>query len=148
MLPWIIGAVVVGVGAYLLDDEESNNRSAKKRHKREYNDSVTKVEESYEEAKRRDRIDKLNRAKEAKEVILQSLYSQLRDEEKALFLIEQNIKSSRYIVSEESMDAVILSKKELTSAKDGIEKGIEKLEVAIERVESEIREIENSIMWG
>jgi gas vesicle protein len=148
MLPWIIGAVVVGVGAYLLDEEESNNRSAKKRHKREYDDSVTKIEESYEQAKRRDRRDKLNRAKEAKEVILKSLYSQLRDEEKALFLIEQNIKSSRYIVSEESMDFIVLSEKELISVKDGIEEGIEKLEVAIERVESEIREIEHSIMWG
>ena len=148
MLPWIIGAVVVGVGAYLLDEEESNNRSAKKRHKREYDDSVTKIEESYEQAKRRDQIDKLNRAKKAKEVILKSLYRQLRDEERGLLLIEQNIKNSRYMMSNESADFVALSEKELISVKDGIEKGIEKLEVAIERVESEIREIEHSIMWG
>ena len=148
MLPWIIGAVVVGVGAYLLDEEESNNRSAKKRHKREYDDSVTKIEESYEQAKRRDQIDKLNRAKKAKEVILKSLYRQLRDEERGLLLIEQNIKNSRYMMSNESADFIVLSEKELISVKDGIEKGIEKLEVAIERAESEIREIEHSIMWG
>jgi len=148
MLPWIVGAVVVGVGKYLLDEAKSNNSSAKQIHKREYDDSVTKIEESYEQAKRRDQIDKLNRAKKAKEVILKSLYRQLRDEERGLLLIEQNIKNSRYMMSNESADFVALSEKELILVKDGIEEGIEKLEVAIEREESEIREIEHSIMWG
>jgi hypothetical protein len=58
MLPYIAGVIVLGVGAYLLDDANSSN----KRARRDYDDACNEAEEWVEHvanhAQKKDTLDK------------------------------------------------------------------------------------------
>ncbi len=95
MLPWIIGAAVVGVGAYLLDDASSSNTRAR----RDYDDACDEAEEWVEHvayhARKKDNLDKLFKMKKAKRKVADGIYKELKKANKDFKTINRNIKASK-----------------------------------------------------
>jgi hypothetical protein len=136
MLPWIIGAAVVGVGAYLLDDASSSNTRAR----REYDDVCDKAEKRVRrtvfQAQRKDTLDKLFKMKKAKQKVADTIYEEfqkingelqrvnlnLRDYKERLGeLFEQkratNNRTTKRMIQEE-INRIQVARKEIFALKD------------------------------
>jgi hypothetical protein len=100
MLPWIIGAAVVGVGAYLLDDASSSNTRAR----REYDDVCDKAEKRVNntafKAKRKDALDKLFKMKKAKQKVADAIYEEFQQVNRELQRINLNLRDYKEILAE------------------------------------------------
>jgi uncharacterized protein (DUF3084 family) len=95
MLPFIAGAIVLGVGAYLLDDASSSNKKAR----RNYDDACDKAEELVEHkmyhAQKKDTLDKLFKMKKAKRKVADAIYAELKKVNSDFKTTNQNIKASK-----------------------------------------------------
>ena len=163
MLPWIVGAVVVGVGAYLLDDAESSNQKAKKKYKKEYKRSVARVNSRYEDAKKKDMLDKLFKMKRAKKKIANSIYSELKSHQENLATINHQIKESKEMLSaffenkhsaqrkrekreaQSNINIIIDGRGELFNIKDGLQSDVSELKSRLKEANSETRAIQHEI---
>ena len=163
MLPWIVGAVVVGVGAYLLDDAESSNQKAKKKYKKEYKRSVARVNSRYEDAKKKDMLDKLFKMKRAKKKIADSIYSELKSHQENLATINHQIKESKEMLTalftqkhsaptkedkreiQNNINIIVDSRGELFHIKDGLQSDVSELKSRLKEANSEIRAIQDEI---
>jgi uncharacterized protein (DUF3084 family) len=100
MLPFIAGAIVLGVGAYLLDDASSSN----KRARRDYDDACDEAEEWVEHvayhAQKKDTLDKLFKMKKAKRKVADAIYEELKKVNEEFDLINEKIKASKEALGE------------------------------------------------
>lgn len=98
MLPWIAGAIIIGVGTYLLDDAKSENSRARDNYDDEYDNSVRRLEREAYHAKRKDTLDKLFKIKRAKKKIADEVYGLLKSEEQGLKKLRKDIFDSKKIL--------------------------------------------------
>ncbi len=163
MLPWIVGVVVVGVGAYLLDDAKSENSRAKERYDATLKDTKNNIEKAYSNAEARDMLDKLHKAKRAKQKIFNSLYTQcnntkssfrqtnlelkkLKDDLSLLFLEKDEVKTreeKREI--QQDINIIIQARKELFQIRDELKLDICQFEKKLEDIRKDIKNIYNDI---
>ena len=164
MLPLIgVVAVVVGVGAYLLDDARSSNARAR----RDYEDSCDEAEEWLEEkvqkAQREDALDKLFKIKRAKQKVADAIYSELKQSQQEFKKIKKSIKKSKKLLSElftqkklsnsrakkralqEEINLLIASRKELFSTKDMLQQNIKELKERLRVANRETRMVQDEI---
>jgi len=164
MLP-LIGAVavVVGVGAYLLDDASSSNARAR----RDYEDACDEAEEWLEEkaqkAQRKDALDKLFKIKRAKQEVADAIYAELKQSQKDFKEINKSIKKSKELLSElftqkrlsdsiakkralqEEINLVVASRRELFSTKDMLKQDIEELKERLRVANRDTRRVQEQI---
>ena len=164
MLP-LIGAVavVVGVGAYLLDDASSSNARAR----RDYEDACDEAEEWLEEkaqkAQRKDALDKLFKIKRAKQKVADAIYGELKQSQKDFKEINKSIKKSKELLSElftqkrlsdsrakkralqEEINLVVASRKKLFSTKDMLQQNIKELKERLRVANRETRMVQDEI---
>jgi Mg2+ and Co2+ transporter CorA len=99
MLPYIAGALILGVGAYLLDDASTSNRRAR----RDYDDACDEAEEWVEHvafhAQKKDSLDKLFKMKKAKRKVADAIYAELKKVNSDFNTTNQNIKASKKALS-------------------------------------------------
>jgi len=163
MLPWIAGAIVVGVGAYLLDSAESENSSARKEYKRERKRSVASVESSFEEAERKDNLDKLFKIKRAKREVADGIYNELKSYQENFSDINLQLKNSKEMLSvlflekkslatqkekravQENINIVLDSRKELFKIKDELHLSIKSLKARLKEANQETKDIQEQI---
>jgi chromosome segregation ATPase len=163
MLPWIAGAIVVGVGAYLLDDAKSSNRSARRRYDNEYDNSVARINSGYKNAQRKDALDKLFKVKRAKQSVADTIYNELKSHQKNLATINHQIKESKEMLSalfiqkhsaptkeekreiQSSINIVIDSRGELFNIKDGLQSDVLELKSRLREANSETQAIQDEI---
>jgi len=163
MLPWIVGAVVVGVGAYLLDDAESSNSSAKQRHKKAHKDAKKRVNHHYENAQKKDTLDKLFKMKRAKQSVADSIYNELKSHQENLATINYQIKESKEMLStlftqkhsastneekreiQNHINLVIDSRGELFNIKDGLQLDVSEFKVKVNEANHDTRAIQDEI---
>ena len=163
MLPYIIGAVVVGVGAYLLDDAKSENRSARRRYDDAYDDSYSRVDRSYRDAQKKDTLDKLFKIKRSKQEVADAIYGQLRDRRDNFAKVNGQLKSSKEVLSalfsekkslstrdekrevQNRINVVMDARKELFGIKDGLKSDIVELTSRLKDANQETRDIQSSI---
>jgi hypothetical protein len=95
MFQYIAGALILGVGAYLLDDASSSNRKAR----RDYHDACDEAEEWVEHvafhAQKKDSLDKLFKMKKAKRKVADAIYAELKKVNSDFNTTNQNIKGSK-----------------------------------------------------
>jgi ATP-dependent Lon protease len=96
MLPLIgIGLGIFAVGAYLLDDAESDNRSARKEYNDTLDHSKRELQSSFSHAQRKDTLDKLFKMKKAKRKVANSIYAELKQANQDFSRINRTIKNSK-----------------------------------------------------
>jgi len=163
MLPWIVGAVVVGVGAYLLDNAESNN----KRAINEYNDTYDKVKKdtkkAYENAQKKDMLDKLFKIKKVKRQIADNIYKELKNFQNNFKQINIQLKESKETLTslftkkkltttkkqkmdiQKNINIIINSRKEIFKIKDELKSDIDKLKLNLKKANYEVKNIQEEI---
>ena len=163
MLPFIVGAVVVGVGAYLLGDASSSN----KRARRNYDDTCDKAEEWIEHeayhARRKDSLDKLFKMKKAKRKVDDSVHKAFNQANKEFKQVNHTLKESKEALSElfmqkkmtdnraekrvfqEEINLILASRKELFRLKEHIKKNILELKERLKLANSETRQVQDEI---
>ncbi|MCF6245431.1 MAG: hypothetical protein L3J43_10415 [Sulfurovum sp.] len=163
MLPWIIGAVVVGVGAIMLDDAKSQNKKARKKHKKTYDNSVKKITHSYENAQRKNSLDKLFKAKRVKQKIADTIYAELKSKRNSYEEINNNIYMLKKRLSElfeqkkianshdekkaiqNSINLIVNTRKDLFLTKDEIKVSISALKAQLKDANLNTKMIQNDI---
>jgi len=163
MLPIILGAIVVSVGTYLLNDAESSNSSARRRYDDEYDNSVDSINSSYENAQRKDALDKLFKMKRAKQKIADSIYRELKSDRESLGKINLQLKESKEMLSalfdkkkatsiqqekrdiQANINIVMDTRRELFKVKDGLALGISGLKSGLEGANMQTKEIQDEI---
>ena len=163
MLPWIAGAIVVGVGAYLLDDEESNNKSAKKRHKKARKQARRRVNNHYENAQKKDALDKLFKVKETKQKVAYAIHTELESYRENLLKISAELKKAQEVLSllfekkhsawrkkkkigiQLDIDIILKAREELFTLRNGLKNDISKLTIQLKEANSETRAIQDEI---
>ncbi len=138
MFRYIAGAVVVAVGAYLIDDARSSNSRAR----RNYDDACDEAEEWVEHvakhAQKKDALDKLFGMKKAKREVADAIYAELKKANNNFKTINRNITASKEVLGElfekkratedrnekkklqEGVNLIQASRKELFSMKDAM----------------------------
>ncbi len=163
MLPWIIGAAVVGVGAYLLEDSKSENRSARREYNNEVAQSKSTLQSSFYNAQRKDRLDKLFKAKRAKRKIADAIYSELKNSRHHYSKVNAQLKASKYTLDtlfhqkkyadkadmkrsiQQNITIVVHTRKELFKVKDGISSNLNHLKVQLKEANMATVQIQESI---
>ena len=165
MLPWLIGGAIIGIGALILDDASSSNKKAKKKYNNTYNASLSTINSNYQNAQKKDTLDKLYKVKKAKVKIADTIYKDLQSYIKNFNKINQDIKSSKISLNnlfeqkrmsdnkgqkrvlQENINIMQLSRKELFSIKDLVQNNIssrkKSLNIANNNTKSIITEINN-----
>jgi len=163
MLPWIVGAVVVGVGAYLLDDAKSDNKRARNRYNSTLKEAENNIKEAYYNAQDIDMLDKLHKVKRAKYKILNSTQKQIKGSKNNLKKINFQLKKLKDDLSilffekhgtktreekreiQKDINIVIKARRELFQIRDELKFDISQLEKKLEDVRREIKNIHNDI---
>lgn len=164
MFPILAAVVgVVAVGAYMLDDASSSNKSAKKKYKKTVANSKNRVEHHYADAHKKDALDKLFKIKKAKIQIADEFYSSWKNEQKNFFEINQEIKASKILLSnffnekkltevreekraiQERINLLQLSRKELFKIKESIKANEQLLKLALGNANAQTRKMQNEI---
>jgi len=163
MLPWIAGAIVVGVGAYFLDDAESSNSSARRRYDDEYDNSVARINSGYKNAQRKDALDKLFKMKRAKQSVGDAIYNELKSHQGNLATINHQIKESKEMLTalftqkhsatakeekreiQNNINIIVDSRGELFNIKDGLQSDVLELKSRLREANSETRAIQDEI---
>ena len=164
MLPFIVaGAVIVGVGKYLLDDANSSNERAR----RDYDDTYDRVKKLLEEkeryAQKKDDLDKLFKIKRAKQRVADAIYGELKDTQQEFKDINKSIMKSKKILSklftkkklsdsrdkkrelQEEINLVLSSRKELFSTKDMLQQNIKELKESLKVANHETLMVQDEI---
>ncbi len=163
MLPFIVGAVVVGVGAYLLGDASSSN----KRARRNYDDTCDKAEEWIEHeayhARRKDSLDKLFKMKKAKRKVADTIYATLKQANREFTQVNHALKESKKLLSElfmkkkmtnnraekrvfqEEINLILASRKELFALKEHMKGNILKLNERLKIANSQTHQVQDEI---
>ena len=163
MLPWIIGAAVVGIGAYLLDDASSSNTRARG----DYDDACDEAEDWVEHvafhAQKKDALDKMFKMKKAKRKVADAVYSELKKANEDFSTINRNIKASKEALGElfnqkratedraeqrkfqESINVIQSSRKEFFTVKDTIVSYQKELNVRLKVANQETRMVQDEI---
>jgi len=163
MLPFIAGAIVLGVGAYLLDDAGESNKKAKKKHKKAYKNSVAKVNYHHENAMKKDMLDKLFKMKRAKQSVADSIYNELKNHQGNLATINHQIKESKEMLStlftqkhsastkedkreiQNHINIVIDSRGELFNIKDSLQSDVSEFKDRLKDANDDTRAIQDEI---
>ena len=163
MLPFIAGAVVIGVGAYLMNEASSSHSRAV----RDYDDACDEAEEWIEHqayhAQRKNTLDNLFKMKRAKQEIANTIYEELKQERNHLKQIDNNLYSMKRNLSllftqkreslernekrrlQEEINLVIASRKELFSLRDELRRNINELSARLRVANRETRSIQEQI---
>ena len=164
MLP-LIGAVavVVGVGAYLLDDASSSNARARRDYEDACDEADEWLEEKAQKAQRKDALDKLFKIKRAKQEVADAIYAELKQSQKDFKEINKSIKKSKELLSElftqkklsdsrakrralqEEINLVVASRRELFSTKDMLQQNIKELKERLRVANRETRMVQDEI---
>ena len=115
MLPFIIGGAILATGAYLLNEAKEDNAYARRNYDREREESEAKIKNKYLKAQRKDTLDKLFKAKRAKQKIVDSIYQEIKSSRKNLKRINNQIKESKDILSN-----LFLQKRAITQRQEKI----------------------------
>jgi len=164
MLPFIaLGVGVVAVGSYLLSDAESENSSARDDYYDTVSHSQQKIEESYQEAKKRDDLDKLYKLKKAKVKVANTIYKKLKVEQNNYTQINYELRDLKIELNslfnkkrasstreekraiQKRINIVIESRKELFAIKDTIYNSVIELKERIREANKEVKMIQNQI---
>ena len=163
MLRVIAGVVVGAVGAYLLSEAESSNSRARD----DYDDSVKrakrKTQKAYQNAQRRDSLDKLFKVKRAKQEIADSIYHQLKSSQSDFREINSQLKESKETLSalfvqkkslstreekraiQQNINLIIEARRELFEIKDGLKSDIAEFKSRLREANQETRNIQVEI---
>ena len=164
MLP-LIGAVavVVGVGAYLLDDASSSNARARRDYDDAYDEAEEWIEHQAKHARKKDALDKLFKVKRAKQRVADAIYGELKQSQKDFKKINKSIMESKKLLSElftqkkssdsrakkralqEEINLVVASRRELFSTKDMLKQDIEELKERLRVANRETRMVQEQI---
>ncbi len=163
MLPFIVGAVVVGVGTYLLNSAESENKRARDEYDDTYDRVKRDTQKRYRDAQKKDMLDKLFKVKRVKQKIASSIYSELKNSQSSFKQINMRLKESKETLSalfkqkklattkEEKIDIqkniniVIDSRKELFKIQDELKSDIKKLKGRLNSANQDVRDIQKEI---
>ena len=163
MLPWIIGAAVVGVGAYLLDDASSSNSSARSNYHDACDDAEEWVDHVAKHARKKDALDKLFKMKKAKQKVADAIYGELKKSDKDFKTINRNIKASKEAMSDlfeqkkatdnraekrnfqEGINTLIAARKEFFAIKDALIMHQRELKARLKVANQETRMVQDEI---
>jgi len=163
MLPFIVGAVVVGVGTYLLNSAESENKRARDEYDDTYDRVKRDIQKRYKDAQKKDMLDKLFKIKRAKQKIASSIYSELKNSQSSFKQISMQLKESKDTLSalfeqkklvstkeqkidiQKNINIVIDSRKELFKIQDELKSDIEKLKIRLNSANQDVRDIQKEI---
>ncbi|GEM_PF-2319730 len=96
MLPFFWGVVAVAtVGAYLLDDAESENERAREEYDHTFERSKKRVSNTMFHAQRKDALDKLFKIKKLKRKIADTIYVELKRSQDEMRAINRRLKGSK-----------------------------------------------------
>lgn len=163
MLPWIAGAVIVGVGAYLYGEAMSDNERAK----REYEDALDQAqkwaEHTARHAHKKNTLDQLFKVKKAKRKIADDIYNEYQRVQKDFKTINANLKNSKEILAElfaqkrasdnrdekrafqKDINLLQMARKELFTTKDIIQNHLKLLREHLRQANSETRRVQQEI---
>lgn len=164
MFPIIAAVVgVVAVGAYLLNEEESKNTSAKNNYKKAVSDAEEKVTSHYAEAQSKERLDQLVKVREAKVKIadeisvnlkeveqnFEQINAKLKETQKRLKRLEEENQVSHSAQAkrdiQKRINLVRSTSKELLSIKETLDTRMEVLREELVEVKAEVTQIQNEI---
>jgi len=91
MLPFIAGAVVIGVGAYLMNEASSSHSRAVRDYDDAYDEAEEWIEHQAYHAQRKNTLDNLFKMKRAKQEIANTIYEELKQERNHLKQIDNNL---------------------------------------------------------
>lgn len=100
MLPWILGAVVVSLGAYLLDDAKSSNATARRAYDDACDDTRAWLEHKAKHAQKKDALDNLFKMKKAKRKVADEIYQQLQKSNQDFKTINYALYESKEMLSQ------------------------------------------------
>jgi len=164
MLP-LIGAVavVVGVGAYLLDDASSSNARARRDYDDAYDEAEEWIEHQAKHARKKDALDKLFKVKRAKQRVGDAIYGELKESQQAFKDVNKSIVESKKLLSklftqkklsdsrakkralQEDINLVVASRRELFSTKDMLQQNIKELKERLRVANRETRMVQDEI---
>ncbi len=163
MLPLILGVIGIGTGIYLLNDSKSKNRSARREYRYEVKESKSKLKRSYHNAQRKDTLDKLFKAKRAKQKIADSIYGELQNSRNHYAKINAQLKEFKYTLDnlfsqkkyadrvemrrtiQQNINIVVETRKELFKVKDGIACNLKTLKDKLKNANIATAQIQKSI---
>ena len=163
MLPWIAGAIVVSVGAYLLNDAESDNRSARRDYEDEYDNSSSRVNSSSEHARKKDTLDKLFKMKRAKQEIADAIYHELKSHRENFAKVNGELQEFKEMLSalfsekkslssqqekravQNNINIILDSRKEIFRIKDGLKSDMAELRVRLKEANRETKSMQEQI---
>jgi flagellar biosynthesis GTPase FlhF len=100
MLRYIAGVIVLGVGAYLLDDANSSNKRARKDYYDTCNEAEEWVEHVVNHVQKKDTLDKLFKMKKTKRKVADAIYKELKKVNEEFNVINRRIKASKKLLNE------------------------------------------------
>jgi hypothetical protein len=163
MLPFIAGAVVIGVGAYLMNEASSSHSRAVRDYDDAYDEAEEWIEHQAYHAQRKNTLDNLFKMKRAKQAIANTIYEELKQERNHLKKIDNNLYAMNRNLSllftqkkeslernekrkfQEEINLVIASRKELFSLKDELRRNINELSARLRVANRETRSIQEQI---
>ena len=163
MLPWILGAVVVSLGAYLLDDAKSSNATARRAYDDACDDTRNWLEHKAKHAQKKDALDNLFKMKKAKRKVADSIYEQLQKSNQDFKTINYALYESKEMLSQlftqknettdrnekrnfqEQINVIQATRKEFFTIKEVIEKNKKELQARVKLANNETRMIQEEI---
>lgn len=163
MLPWIAGAVIVGVGAYLYDEAMSDNERAKRAYDNACDQAEKWTAHRAKHAQKKNSLDQLFKVKRAKRKIADDIYNEYQCVQKDFKTINANLKASKEILAElfakkrasdnrdqkralqEDINLLQMARKELFTTKDIIQNHLKLLREHLQQANSETRRVQQEI---
>ena len=163
MLPLVLGVIGVSTGIYIFNNSKSKNRSARREYRDEVSKSKSKIQTSFYNAQRKDTLDKLFKAKRAKQKIADAIYAELQNSRNHYAKINTQLKESKYTLDnlfhqkkdidksnikrtiQQSINIVVDARKELFKVKDGISSNLKTLKEKLKNANMATAEIQKSI---
>jgi len=163
MLPFIAGAVVIGVGAYLMNEASSSHSRAVCDYDDAYDEAEDWIEHQAYHAQRKNTLDNLFKMKRAKQEIANTIYEELKQERNHLKQIDNNLYAMKRNLSllftqkkeslernekrrlQEEINLVIASRKELFSLRDELRRNTNELSARLKVANRETRSIQEQI---
>ncbi len=163
MLPFIVGAVVIGVGAYLLDDASSSNKRARRKYSNTCDEAEEWIEHEAYHARRKDSLDKLFKMKKAKRKVADAIYTTLKQANREFKQVNHTLKDSKESLSElfmkkkmtnnraekrvfqEEINLILASRKELFALKEQMRGNTLELKERLKLANTQTHQVQDEI---
>jgi hypothetical protein len=163
MLPLIAGAMILGVGTYLLDKASSDNVRAREKYDNIYDEQEAWIKHKIKHAKKKDALDKSFKMKKAKKKVADSIYTErkrvnsdmahihgdlrgFKEQLDTLFKYKKhtNVRSEKQRFQKE-INLVLLARKEIFAIKDSILVQQKELSERLKVANNETRMVQDEI---